>query len=59
MRGILHHPDTLLIEWAQPAGAMAIALGLWTIAAAALLEHAVVEDHASHAISRAAGEFCG
>jgi sulfite exporter TauE/SafE len=39
------------MRWA--AGAMLIGFGLWTIAAAALMGHAGIEGHASHAISRA------
>jgi sulfite exporter TauE/SafE len=39
------------MRWA--AGAMLIGFGLWTIAAAALMGHAGIGGHASHAISRA------
>jgi len=45
------------VRWA--AGAMLIGFGLWTIAAAALMGCAGIEDHASRAISCAAVEFCG
>jgi sulfite exporter TauE/SafE len=49
--------DRERVRWA--AGAMLIGFGLWTIAAAALMGYAGMEDRASHAISCAAVEFCG